>query len=203
MSAPLSNDQIRVSILELLHTQAQDEPQGLGVENHKIAEVLSITQNQADFNLLYLRQKGLVEFQAESFGGYYAVITAFGCDVVEHKNRFAEQFPFIEVTIQNQNIQGNAYGVVQAAGSAQVTVNQQDAFKRAYYEIEKSTLPAEQKGIIAANVKELELELGKGNQADANAIKKIWIKIKENANWLVPTLAVAVTEGLKIACGVP
>jgi hypothetical protein len=71
-----------------------------------------------------LRKKGLVEFQAETFGGYYAVITAFGCDVVEHKNMFAEQFPFIEVTIQNQNIQGNAYGVVQASGNAQVTVNQ-------------------------------------------------------------------------------
>src|SRR5690554_935227 len=122
MSTVLSNDQIRLAILELLHKEIQKEPLGFGIESHKMAEILSVPQNLTDFNLQYLKQKGLVQFTHETFGGYYVRINAFGCDVVEHKKKFAGQFPFIEVTVQNQNIQGNAYGAVQASGNAQVTV---------------------------------------------------------------------------------
>jgi DNA-binding IscR family transcriptional regulator len=176
---------------------------GFGIESHKMAEILSAPQNLTDFNLQYLKQKGLVQFTHETFGGYYVRINAFGCDVVEHKKKFAGQFPFIEVTVQNQNIQGNAYGAVQASGNAQVTVNMQDAFQKAYKEINEANLGKEQKELLQNNVKELEQELQKGKDADANAIKKAWIKVKQNANWLIPTLAQAVTKGLKITCGIP
>jgi len=136
---------------------------------------------------------------------WWAKITAFGIDVVEHKERFTSQFPFVQVTIQTQNIQGNAYGVVQAAGNAQVSFNQQitDAFQQAHLEVEKANIPKEQKEEVKTNLKDLEQELQKGKEADTNAIKRAWAKLKQNANWLVPTLAQVVTEGLKIAFGVP
>ncbi len=203
MSTPLTNDQIRLAILELLLQESEKRPMNLGISNRKIAETLAISQNCADFNLEYLKAKGLVKFLAETFNGNWARITASGCDVVAHKNLYSDQVPFVNVTIQNQNIQGNTYGAVQAAGNSQVTVNQQDAFGRAYGEIEKSNLTPEQKGSIQKDVNELEQELKRGNQADANRVKNLWLKIKKNANWLIPTLAQVVTEGLKIACGLP
>jgi hypothetical protein len=203
MSLPLANDQIRLKILELLHKTAQENPRGMEITNHDIAKDLSVPENLTDFNLQYLGGKGLVKNYRFTSGGYFVKITAFGCDVVEHKNKFASQFPFVEVTIQNQNIQGNAYGLVQAAGNAKVTINQQQAFQQAYSQIENSDLKREQKDFLQKHVKELEQELQKSTNADVSAIKTTWTKVKENASWLIPTLAQAVTEGIKIVCGVP
>jgi hypothetical protein len=203
LSNPLTNDQIRISILELLHKDAQEDPSGMGVDNRDIAKALLISENIADFNLQYLKQKGLLDFNGVNFDCYWAKITAFGCDVVEHKNKFANQFPFVEVTIQNQNIQGNAYGVIQASGNAQATINQQQAFQQAYSKIENSDLKREQKDFLQMQVKELEQELQKGANADVNILKTVWTKIKENASWVIPMLAQTVTEGVKVACGVP
>ncbi|MGD6851103.1 MAG: hypothetical protein ACQCN6_03485 [Candidatus Bathyarchaeia archaeon] len=202
MSSPLTNDQIRLAVLELLHEYAQKDHKGLGVENREIAKSIGITENLMDFNLTYLRQKGLIEFVESCKDCYWIEITAFGCDVVEHKNRFVRQFPFINVTIQNQNIQGNSYGAIQAGDNAKIIINQQQAFQQAYSQIENSELEKEQKDFLQTQIKGLEQEIKKGADADVNGIKKAWMNIKENASWLIPTLTNVVTEGVKIACGV-
>lgn len=201
----LSNDEIRLAILKLLHDEDQEDAFS-SIDKKKIMETLQISDKQADFNIRHLSNKKLVKlFWAKFSFEWRAKITIEGIDVVEHKEKYSDQFPFMQVTVQTQNIQGNAYGVTQAADNAQVSFSQQinDTFQRAYVQVEKANIPTEQKEEINKNLKDLEKELQKGKEMDTNTIKKAIERLKQNANWVVSLLAQVVTEGLKIACGIP
>jgi predicted ArsR family transcriptional regulator len=199
MSSP-SDDEIRHAILELLLKAAKDNPRVVGMNKEQVYEKLQIPRERIEFNMDYLEQKGLVV--RSGFMGppyWFAQITAFGVDVAEHKERFAAEFPFIQVTIQH--IGGNVYGPAVQAVNSQVTFNQQvvDAFKRAYDIVEhKTDATIDQKVEIKKNLKALEEEL-ETKEADAGKIQKAWKWIQRNANWLVPTLSQVVIEGTKIA----
>ena len=199
MSSP-SDDEIRHAILELLLKAAKDNTTAAGMNKEQVCENLQIPDERIEFNMNYLEQKRLVA--RSGFMGppyWFASITAFGIDVVEQKERFAAEFPFIQVTIQH--IGGNVYGPAVQAVNSQVTFNQQvtDAFKRAYNIVENKTdATADQKEEIKKNLKALEEEL-ETKEADAGKIQKVWKWIQRNANWLVPTLSQVVIEGTKIA----
>jgi hypothetical protein len=201
MSSP-SDDEIRHAILELLLRAAKDNPTVVGMNKQQVYENLQIPEERIEFNMDYLEQKGLVVRSGFMGPPYWFVkITAFGIDVVEQKEKFAAEFPFIQVTIQH--IGGNVYGPAVQAVNSQVIFNQQvtDAFKRAYDLVESKTdATVAQKDEIKKNLKALEEEL-ETKEADAGKIQKAWKWIQRNANWLVPTLSQVVIEGMKMALG--
>lgn len=200
-----SDDEIRHAILELLLKAAKDNPRTAGMSKLDIDTVLQLPEERVEFNMDYLEQKGLV-VRSGLFGPpfWYARITAFGVDVVEHKERFASQFPFMQVTIQR--ITGNVYGPAVQAVNSQVNFNQQvtDAFKQAYEMVEaKTDITLEQKEEINKNLKTLEEEV-ENKEPDAGKIQKAWKWVQRNANWLiplVPALSQVVLEGMKRALG--
>ena len=199
-----SDDQIRYAILEVLHKAARDNPTSFGLDRDKMQEILKIPENRIEFNMPYLEEKGLVK--RSGFMGppyWFATITAFGMDVVEHKELYASQLPFIQVTIQQ--IQGNIQGNIIQAVNSHINFSQQvtDAFKKAYSTVEtKTNVSLEQKEEIKKNLKILDEEL-QNTKKDAGKIQKAWDWLQRNANWLIPTLTQVVSDGIKIAFGMP
>lgn len=96
-------------------------------------------------------------------------------------------------------------GNISQAINPQVNFNQQlnEAFKKAHRIVDtKSDILLRQKEEIKQNLRVLEEEL-KNKEADAGKIQKTWGWLKRNADWLVPTLAQVVSDGIKIGLGLP
>lgn len=204
MSTDLSNDQIRLIILDAVYKQELKEPGHLGLDRVKMMEILNIPENIMDFNVIYLEQKGLVKCMKLMGSVWYMVnITAYGTDVIENKGKFKDTFSFVNTTIQ---VNGPNYGnIIQATNNSTVNFSQQvtDAFKKAHELIEtKEGISAESREEIRQSTKALEAEL-KSKEMDAGKIQQIWKWLNKNANWIVPTLTQVVTVGIKIACGLP
>lgn len=202
MSA-VTDDQLRYSILQILYKTAQEDVMSLGLERTKMIDLLKVTEKRVDFNIFYLRDKTLIELlQTMGTPWVLAKITAYGIDVIEHQNNFKTQLPFIQTNIQN--IQGNVNApVIQAVGGSQVTFDQQitNAFSQANTIVEDRTdLSGEQKEEIKNYLKHLQEELG-NKEPDAGKIQRLWKWLKQNASWIVPTLATVVLEGTKKAMG--
>ncbi len=195
-----SNDLVRYKILEILFNKASLRGTDWNVKRKEMIESLPFEEKQIDFNFFYLFDKGLAKmFKHTSKNWETATITSKGIDVIEHKQNFVEELPFIQVAIQEINapIYGNA---IQAVNST-ITFNQQvtDAFKQTYQTLEtKKDLTPEQKTEIKKNLIILEEEL-KSKDKDAGKIQKLWKRIKKNASWIAPILVNIVLKGLEIS----
>ena len=193
----VDNNQIRYRILEELYKYEQKEPGRLGVENEAMLGTLGATSEQMDFNMLYLEEKGLVELLKVMGSLWRNVrITALGIDVVENKERYMNDFPFIQAVIQQ--IQGPIYGTVVQAVSSQVNFSQQvaNAFQEAQRLTNEQSIAKELKTEITENLEALKREIVSG-QPDAGQIQRPWNWLKRNASWVVPTLTQIVVEGLR------
>ena len=101
----LSDDEIRYSILTLLYKKAKESPDSRILHRKKIVEILCIPENSVYFNLNYLEEAKLIEkvdmfYSSEGWGGDR--VTASGIDVVEHKEKNKNCFPFLNATIPIQ-----------------------------------------------------------------------------------------------------
>ncbi|MEM2293108.1 MAG: hypothetical protein QXU45_06980 [Candidatus Bathyarchaeia archaeon] len=188
--------------MEMLYNDALKNPTSLGVDRDTMKNTLQIDENIMNFNIFYLEEKGLIKLM-HSMGApwSFAKITAFGIDVAENRDRYREQFPFIQANIQQ--IHGNVYGqVVQAVGS-EVTFSQQvsNAFNQAYQFIQNKTeIQPELREEIKNKLQVLEEELKK-EEPNLGKIQEIWKWLKQNASWIVPMIAHIVLEGTKMALG--
>ena len=199
----INHDEIRHRILEILYEFEQENPLIVGgLSRDKMKEILHISEEKMDFNMVYLEQKGLLTLFKGIGTWFHARITAFGIDVIGDKEKFSEQFPFIQTNIQE--IHGDVHGIlVQAVESQVVSFNQQitTAFQQARNITEtkediRPTLREEVKKYL--NLLEEEL---KRKEPDAGKIQMLWKWLRRNANWVVPTLTQVVLEGLKMALG--
>jgi len=173
MSASLTNDQIRLVILDAVYNEELKAPAHFGLDRAKMMELLKVPENIMDFNVRYLEQKGLVKCMKVMGSIWYMVkITAFGTDVIEHKGKYKETFSFVNTTIQ---VNGPNYGnIIQATNNSTVNFSQQiiDAFKKAYEIIEtKEGISAENKQQIMQGTKALESELN-NKELDAGKFNK-------------------------------
>lgn len=192
-----SNDEIRISILQHLYTFFHQDPKLIGINRAQMLELLNNQENLMDSNMLYLEQKGLVKL-IKTMGSLWelAMITAVGIDVIENKEMYKKQFPF--VTIQVQEIYGYVHGnVVQAKDSEVITQQIDSAFQTARNMTESKTeiLPELKQGILS-NLASLEEEMKK-EEPDAGKIQKTWNWLKRNASWVVPVLTQIVSEVIK------
>jgi len=197
----INHDEIRHRILEILYKFAQDNPESFGLSKEAFQQILKIPEKKVFFNISYLDEKGLVRASMGIGNWFYAKITAFGIDVVENKEKYREQFPFIQTTIQE--IHGDVYGTVIQAVQSQVSFNQQvtTAFQQAHKIIDTRTdITISLKEEVKKHLNLLEEEL-KSKEPDLSKIQTLWKWLKSNANWIIPTLTQVVLEGLKIAFG--
>ena len=195
----ISNDLLRYQILEILYQRASERVDWR-VNREEIIKLIQAPENQIDFGVLYLHEIDLAKVREVRGNNWSSVIiTGKGIDVIEHKQKFAEQLPFIQVAIQKIDaVYGNA---IQAINS-QVTLNQQitDAFKQAYSLIDLKKIPEEEKNSVRKKLEDLELELRK-EKLDAGRAQNLWGWLKANASWLVPTLVEVFMESVKKAWG--
>lgn len=183
-----NHDFVRMKILQHLYDYEQHSPGTLGINRDDMLVFLGISENQMDFNMLYLEDKALVKlYKTLGFLWRMASITSYGTDIIENKKDFENQFPFLKVTIQE--IKGDVYGQVVQAVDSEVHVTQiVDAFQSARDVTRKKTdISEESKKEIIDYLKSLEEEV-LNKEPDAGKIQKIWGWLKRNADWVVPTL---------------
>jgi hypothetical protein len=194
-----SNDEIRISILQHLYALHFRDPNQIGIGRAEMLELLNTQKNLMDSNMVYLEQKGLVKL-LKVMGSLWelASVTAFGIDVIENKETYKQQFPFI--TVQVQEIHGDVHGDVVQAKDSQVIIQQIDnVFQKAYSMTEsRAGISSDLKKEILSNLASLEEEMKK-KEPDAGKIQKTWNWLKRNANWVVPVLTQIVLEVVKIA----
>lgn len=199
----IDNNEIRHRILQILYNDAMKYPDHIGIDRDEMKRLLQIPENTMDFNIFYLSQQGLIEIQTTMGRPWlYAMITAFGTDVIEQKDRYAQDFPFVQTNIQQ--VFGDVSGQVTQVTGGQASFSQTivDSFKTAHdIANTKKEISADVKREIEEKLRLLEEELKKKQAADAGKIQKLWDWIKTNASWLVPTLAQVVSECIKIIFG--
>lgn len=196
--SPISDKEIRHQILNVLYKLAKKKPLGM-LGRKPMQELLKIPEEQMDFNIFYLREKGLVKLlQGLGAPWFTAEITAFGIDVIENRDKYTESFPFIQTTIQE--IHGDIYGTVVQAVESKVDIKQQvtSAFQKAHEITDKMNIESSLKEEIQKQLKLLEEELKK-EEVDAGKVQRFWKWLKENASWLVPTLGDVVIESVNLA----
>ena len=198
---PVKHDEIRHRILKILYIMAQENPESLGLDKETINKILDVPEKTIFFNMQYLAEKGLISLFKGIGTWFHARITAFGIDVVEDKEKYGEQFPFIQTTIQEIHAR-DIYGSVVQAVESQVTFAQQvgSVFQQARGITEAKDIAPTLRMQIEERLNQLEEELKK-TEPDAGKIQELWKWLKRNANWVVPILVSAVLEGLKMALG--
>jgi hypothetical protein len=191
MSISVSDDQVRLDILALLHKNLKDSPTGSGVDRAIIQDTLKLSENQMDINMLYLEDKTLVTVRRTISSQWtFAKITTEGIDVMENKERYVDKFPFAQ-TSKNQ---------IHEVAHEKVSFNQQltDVFNQAYDQVRATKLSPSDKEKIEKQLKALEKELQKTKKADLGAIQKSWEGLKKKASWLSPAIAQVILEEMKI-----
>ena len=195
-----TNDWTRYRILEILYGKATELGTDWIVTREELRRLLLIEDKFIDFNVFYLNDMKLAQILQISNRNWSKVqITGKGIDVIEHKQKFSDEYPFIKTTIMQ--IQGDVNAPIIQATDSQVNFSQQvnDAFKQAYRMVEsKIDMQPEQKEEVKKNLKALEEEL-RNKEVDLDKIQKTWAWIKRNANWLVPTLTQVISDGIQIA----
>jgi hypothetical protein len=193
-----TNDPIRHRILEILYGKAT---QGTDwrVTREELRRLLLIEDKLIDFNVFCLNEVKLAQIrEIQGHNWSTVIITAKSIDVIENKQNFSDEYPFIKTTIMQ--IQGDVNAPIIQATDSQVNFSQQvnDAFKQAYRIVEnKIDVQSEQKEDIKKNLKVLEEEL-QNKEADLGKVQKAWTWIERNANWLVPTLTQVISDGIQI-----
>lgn len=169
----LSDDQIRLSILELLCKAAKDHPVSSGMGRDEMSEILKIPKNQIEFNMSYLEQKMLVNRSGFMGPPYWlASIIAAGIDVVENKEEYKKEFPFIQANIQKIYGDINA-PVIQAVGSKVDFKQINNAFLKAYEITDKRSIESSLKEQIQKQLNLLEKELKK-EAVDVGKVQRYW-----------------------------
>jgi DNA-binding MarR family transcriptional regulator len=97
-------DEVRARrlILQALYKERKREPQG-AIERSQLAQRLALTPQDAQFNVGYLAEKGLVRISKPTVDRrkfFFVHITAEGIDLIEDPNEFNNRFP-PQVIVQN------------------------------------------------------------------------------------------------------
>lgn len=175
-------------ILEILLETERKDPTGFGVHRSIMKRELGISEKGMDYHMAYLAQRRLVRLtEVPNFLWLWAKITAFGVDTLE--NGGEQLLPPARPATQK------------AGGDARLTLVQRlaDAFQRAHDLTKaKGGLSEEKEKQVLEKLNSLEGELSR-KEPDAGEIQKGWKWLKENADWVEPTLRQVVLERVVLA----
>ena len=158
---------------------------------------MGLSDAQIDVNAKYLHDKGLIEahWGLDSTRPGFAIITAYGMDVVEKPETLGRQFPFIQNNIQI--IKGGVINSVVAQSSGNQSINISESFNQIYEKIDSAEdIDSSSKEELKDEVREIEEHVKKG-KLDPDWLKEKANKIKGKAVWLGPILQVVITEAIK------
>lgn len=190
------NEVIRLKILDYLYKNQIEKPGFIGVDRDTLLSYLGEPENLVDFNILYLEEKELLELY-KVIGSLWknARLTAFGTDVIENKDKYSDEFPFLQITVQE--IHGDVYGDATQAVESQIQITKvESSFNKARELIQQKNIPKEKKDEINEHLTTLEEEIEK-EDPDAGVIQQSWQWIKRNASWVVPILSSIILETTK------
>ena len=199
----LTDNQVRLEILQLLYNLASDNPSSLGIDRAIIQATLHISQQQMDDSVSFLEANGLVGlFRADGTKWTFAKITGDGLDVVDHKERYAEKYAFTQnETSQIQESKQQKFS--KKDPNANFTELVAISFKQASDQVLGSSKSNYDKSKIEKRLKEFQKELTKAKKADLNSIQKDWAWLKKNAGFVCPEVAPAVLETIRLILDLP
>jgi hypothetical protein len=194
----LSDEQVRLEILQLLYNRASDNSSSLGVDRAIIQATLQIPKQQMDDAVIFLEANGLVALsKADGNKWTFAKITCDGLDVIENKERFADKFAFIQNA--TSQIQESGQQIFSKKGSnspfPELVAN---SFKQASDQVLGSSKSNNDKSKIEKQLKEFQKELTRTQKADLGSIQKYWEWLKKNAGFVCPVIAPAVLDCIKL-----
>jgi hypothetical protein len=200
----ISDNRVLQDILELLIKRISDDPESVGVDRAIIQATLQISPKQVDDKMSYLAERNLVALAGTASGKWsFAKITADGIDVVENKKSYADKFSFAQTSINQitSEDQDETFKKSQTKFSFNEKVS--DTFKQASDQVLNASLSIGEKAKIEKQLKALEKELLKTKKIDLRTVQKEWDGLKKNADWLSPTLASLMLEGIRVALDLP
>ncbi|MCW3996931.1 MAG: hypothetical protein NWE98_12385 [Candidatus Bathyarchaeota archaeon] len=197
---PTSDDQIKLDILFLLYKHFKDNPASrFGVDRAIIQDTLKVSEKQMDNNMTFLEEKALVALtRGRSQQWIFAKLSAEGVEVIEHMEKYAEKYSFI------QNATGRIFEATpkeptQVAPIAESFGERLDnSFKQATDQILMSDMPRGEREKIVKKLQALKKELQKGQRADLRIVQDDWVWLKKNAGMIVPAMSSVVLESVKM-----
>jgi hypothetical protein len=92
----LSEDQIRLRILQFLARPPRKGSSVWGVHRSIVREAIPVSERDLDVNIAYLARNGLVKLvQVHGADWLWAKITPVGLDVLQNPARYEERHPFV------------------------------------------------------------------------------------------------------------
>ena len=92
----LSDEEIRLRILQFLAKPPRKGASVWGVHRSIIREAIPVPERALDVNIAYLARNGLVKLvQVHGADWLWAKITPVGLDVLQNPARYEERYPFI------------------------------------------------------------------------------------------------------------
>lgn len=181
-------------ILEILSDAQERNPTGFGVHRSIMKRELDISEQHMDYHMAYLAQRRLVRLtEVPNFLWLWAKITAFGIDTLE--NRGEQLFRPADPVTQED------HGDDSEDTKSSLIQRLADAFQRAHDLTKaKGGLSEKNEKSVFEKLNSLEEELTR-KEPDAGEIQKTWKWLKENADWVEPTLRKVVLESVILALG--
>lgn len=95
----ITHDDIRREIMEILYKSEREEPSSWGVDRGRMLRALEISESDMDYDMVFLELRSLVRLvHTDSVIWFMARITPFGMTVMENKEEYKLQFPFLRAT---------------------------------------------------------------------------------------------------------
>jgi len=92
----LSDEEIRLRILQFLAKPPRKGASVWGVHRSIIREAIPVPERALDVNIAYLARNGLVKLvQVHGADWLWAKITLVGLDVLQNPARYEERYPFV------------------------------------------------------------------------------------------------------------
>jgi hypothetical protein len=92
----LSDEEIRLRILQFLAKPPRKGASVWGVHRSIIREAIPVPERAIDVNIAYLARNGLVKLvQVHGADWLWARITLVGVDVLQNPTRYEERYPFV------------------------------------------------------------------------------------------------------------
>jgi cell fate (sporulation/competence/biofilm development) regulator YmcA (YheA/YmcA/DUF963 family) len=154
----VTDEQVRGLILNELYQKYQEHPHNY-ITKSKIMKNTGISiESRIDGNIEYLKQKGLIEARWFMGGEFIARITAYGIDVIAHKDNLEKFHDTFLIEFGSINIEGDVNAPIIIGGNITIT----DSFNQLKSIAENKTdVSSEEKNEILNKIEELEDALSK------------------------------------------
>lgn len=176
MTTSITEEQVAMEILQLLYKRQIDNPNFPSVDRAIIQDVLKLSKEQMDTNILVLQEKNLITLTIGADSKWiFAKITNEGINAIENRT-----------LIEKECISSDSDQLI-------------DVFKQARDEIRLTSLNNSEKEKIEKQLFSLKKEIDKGSKTDIQKIQKICNELNKRGYKISPSISRVVLETIKKA----